>query len=319
MDKARVAVLISGRGSNMAALIYAARAADCPYEVVLVSGEKADAPGLDLAEAEGIATSRLDARSLGASFWQALENALEEAAVEIVALAGFMRIVPAEVVARWAGRMVNIHPSLLPRYPGLRPHAAALANGDAKTGATVHLVTAEVDSGEILGQVAVAILPGDTVETLAERVLIAEHQLYPRALGEFARRPLDAGWIEAEIDRLAAALPEVSRKSSHGSPGWAVGGTKSAKLFAILADRHHGEDAIGLLVRASGPDEMSGLIEAQPEVYYWPKYYGAAGWLGVKLNRRDVDWASVAEWLERSWRASAPPRLSRLRELAGDL
>ncbi len=150
---------------------------------------------------------------------------------------------------------------------------------------------------------------------MADRVLIAEHQLYPRILSHYAARPFDAGWIEAQVDALAQQLPEVGRKTSHGSPGWSVGGEKG-KLFAIIADHHHGEEAIGLLVKASGPDEMTGLIEAQPDIYYWPKYYGASGWLGVKLNRRDVDWDQVREWLERSWRACAPPRLTKLMRAA---
>ena len=316
MDKARVAVLISGRGSNMAALVYAARADDCPFEVALVTGDKPDAPGLALAEAEGAAVLRLDAKRLGATYWKELQKELDDARIDYLALAGFMRIIPAEFVARWEGRMVNIHPSLLPRHRGLKPHEAVLAAGEAVTGATVHLVTPEVDCGESLGQVEVAVLPGDTPETLAERVLIAEHQLYPRVLGRFVARPFDSAWIENEVDSLAASLPEVLRKASHGSPGWAVGSAKSAKLFAILADRHHGEDAVGLLVRASGADEMSGLIEAQPDIYYWPKYYGAGGWLGLKLNRRDVDWQQVRDWLERSWRAAAPPRLTKLMRAA---
>ena len=96
-----------------------------------------------------------------------------------------------------------------------------------------------------------------------------------------------------------------------------VGGEKG-KLFAIISSHHHGEDAVGLLVKASGADEMTGLIEAQPDIYYWPKYYGAGGWLGVKLNRRDVDWDQVGEWLERSWRACAPPRLTRLMRAADE-
>ena len=318
MDKARVAILVSGRGSNMAALIYAARAADCPYEVALVSGDKPAAPALALAAAEGIRVESLDSAALGRAFWTALEEALKQAAIDLVALAGFMKIIPADFVERWAGRIVNIHPSLLPRYPGLHSQQAALDHGDKVAGATVHLVTPEVDRGDILGQVEVAIMPGDTAEALESRLLIAEHQLYPRVLADDASRPFDAGWIECEVDALASGFAEVGRKTSHGSPGWSVGGDKNGKLFAILADRHHGEDAVGLLVRASGPDEMSGLIEAQPDVYYWPKYYGASGWLGLKLNRRDVDWDQVRDWLERSWRASAPPRLTKLMTIADE-
>jgi phosphoribosylglycinamide formyltransferase-1 len=316
-DPARAAILVSGRGSNMAALIYAARADGCAYDVALVTGDRPDAPGLALAEAEGVPVVRLDAKTSGSGYWEDLQRALEQAEINLIALAGFMRIIPADFLVRWDGRILNIHPSLLPRHKGLGTHQACLAAGDRTTGATVHLVSPELDSGEILGQVEVAIMPGDDASSLADRVLIAEHQLYPRILAEYAARPFDAGWIEARVDALARQLPEVGRKTSHGSPGWSVGGEKG-KLFAIIADHHHGEEAVGLLVKASGPDEMTGLIEAQPDIYYWPKYYGANGWLGVKLNRRDVDWDQVAEWLERSWRACAPPRLTKLMRAADE-
>jgi phosphoribosylglycinamide formyltransferase-1 len=315
-DKARVAILISGTGSNMAALIYAARADSCPYEVVLVTGDRPDAPGLALAEAEGIPVCGLTYDK--ATFFGALDHTLRDAQADYVALAGFMRILPANFVEAWSGKLLNIHPSLLPKYRGLHTHARALEAGDAHGGCSVHLVTPEVDAGEVLGQVAVAILPRDTPEILAERVKIAEHQLYPRVLGDYVARPFDAAWIEAQVDQLASRLPEVTRKTSHGSPGWQVGGEKSGKLFAIIADHHHGEDAVGLLVKASGADEMTGLIEAQPELYYWPKYYGASGWLALKLNRRDVDWDQVADWLERSWRACAPTRLTKLMRAADE-
>jgi phosphoribosylglycinamide formyltransferase-1 len=316
-ERSRVAVLVSGRGSNMAALIYAARAADCPYDVALVTGDNPEASGLSLAEAEGIRVIRLPAPggTCKRQFFDGLQKALEENRIDLIALAGFMRILPNDFVDAWNGRMLNIHPSLLPRHKGLKTHAACLAAGEATSGATVHVVTSELDSGEILGQVEVAVLPGDNEASLAERVLIAEHQLYPRILAEYASRPFNADWIEKQVDRLARLLPEVGRKTSHGSPGWSVGGEKG-KLFAIIANQHHGENAIGLLVKASGPDEMTGLIETQPEKYYWPKYYGASGWLGLKLNRRDVDWAEVSDWLERSWRACAPPRLTKLMRVA---
>ena len=316
MDRAKVAILVSGRGSNMAALLYAARAPGCPYEVALVTGDKPDAPGLSVAEAEQVPVVRLDSRSLGPTYWGSLQSALEKAGTDFIALAGFMKILPADFVARWPGKIVNIHPSLLPRYKGLHTHQIAIDNGDRKTGATVHVVTPEVDSGEILGQVEVAIMPGDNAGSLEARVLIAEHQLYPKILAEYVSRPFDPSWIEAKVDTLASLYAEVGRKTSHGSPGWSVGSEKSGKLFAIIADHHHGENAVGLLVKASGPDEMAGLIEAQPDVYYWPKYYGASGWLGLKLNRRDVDWDHVGEWLERSWRVCAPKRLTRMMDIA---
>ena len=309
-ERSRVAILISGRGSNMAALIYASRADDCSYEVVLVTGDNPDAPGLDLAEAEGVPVFRIPAalKQDKSQYFAALQKVLEGHDVDLIALAGFMRILPREFVERWCGRILNIHPSLLPRHKGLGTHEAALAAGDDSTGASVHLVTNELDSGEVLGQVRVAIVPGDTPATLAERVLIAEHQLYPRMLSQYVARPFSSEWIEGQVDALARELPEVGRKTSHGSPGWSVGGDKG-KLFAIIADHHHGEEAVGLLVKSSGADEMSGLIEAQPDVYYWPKYYGASGWLGIKLNRRDVDWEQVSEWLQRSWELAAPRRL----------
>jgi phosphoribosylglycinamide formyltransferase-1 len=317
-DRSRVAVLISGRGSNMAALIYASRAADCRYEIVLVTGDRPDAPGLTLAEAEGIPVARIPAPAKDKElFFAALQQTLEEARVDLIALAGFMRIIPAHFVTKWAGRIVNIHPSLLPKHKGLKTHAACIAAGERVSGATVHLVSEELDSGEILGQVEVAVLPNDDDNALADRVLIAEHQLYPRILAEYASRPFDAAWIERQVDALARTLPEVGRKTSHGSPGWSAGGEKG-KLFAIIADQHHGEEAIGLLIKASGPDEMTGLIETQPDKYYWPKYYGASGWLGLKMNRRDVDWGEVEDWLERSWRARAPHRLTKLMRVAED-
>lgn len=316
-DRARVAVLLSGRGSNMAALLYAAKADDCPYEIALVMGDKPDAPGLKIAEAEGVPIVRLATPGAAqkAEFFDKLNHQLEAAGIDYIALAGFMRIIPADFIARWADRIVNIHPSLLPKYKGLDTHRQAIEAGDRFGGCSVHVVTPKVDDGPLLAQTQVIILPDDTPESLAERVLIAEHQLYPRALADYVRRPMDAGWIEQQVDSLAQQLPEVGRKTSHGSPGWSVGGEKG-KLFAIIADHHHGEEAVGLLVKASGPDEMSGLIEAQPHIYYWPKYYGASGWLGVKLNRRDVDWDEVRDWLERSWRACAPPRLTKLMRAA---
>jgi phosphoribosylglycinamide formyltransferase 1 len=314
MAKARIAVLISGRGSNMAALIYAAKAPDCPFEIALVISNTPDAAGSALAAAEGIATAALPSGMK--AFVAAATEALAEHGIHYVALAGFMRILPPDFVAAWAGRMLNIHPSLLPKYKGLDTHARAIEGGDKFGGCSVHIVTEALDDGDVLAQTQVAILPGDTADTLAARVLIAEHQLYARTLAAYVSRPFDAGWIERQVDRLASALPEVSRKTSHGSPGWAVGSGANPKLFAIIADQHHGADAIGLLVKASGPDEMTGLIEAAPHAYYWPKYYGASGWIGLIMNRADVDWDEVGEWLERSWRACAPPKLTKLMRVA---
>ncbi|HEU4958019.1 MAG TPA: phosphoribosylglycinamide formyltransferase, partial [Sphingomicrobium sp.] len=187
-ERSRIAILISGRGSNMAALIFAARADSCSYEVALVTGDKPGAHGLEIARAEGVPVKALDAKALGSAYWKELQEALEEAGVDLVALAGFMRIIPDDLLARWDGRIVNIHPSLLPKHKGLKTHEACLAANEKITGATVHLVTPELDSGDVLGQVEVAVLPGDTPATLAARVLIAEHQLYPHVISQYLGR-----------------------------------------------------------------------------------------------------------------------------------
>lgn len=311
-ERSRVAVLISGRGSNMAALIYAARTDGCHYEVSLVSGDKPDAHGLEIARAEGIAVEALDAKALGSAYWGTLQRTLESAEIDLVALAGFMRIIPDDFLARWEGRIVNIHPSLLPKHKGLKTHEACLSAGDEVSGATVHLVTPELDSGDLLGQLEVAVLPDDTPETLAERVLIAEHQLYPHVVSQFLGRTRDFDWITAKVGELALALPETGFQTSHGSPGWKVGSKSSSKFFAIMWNRHHGEEAVGVLVKCSGQDEMAQLIEAEPNLYFRPAYYGPSDWIGIKLDRPKVDWDHVANWLQRSWLAMAPPRLTKL-------
>jgi len=226
-----------------------------------------------------------------------------------VALAGFMRILPDEFVARWDGRIVNIHPSLLPKHKGLGTHQACLAAGDTVTGATVHLVTPDLDSGEILGQVQVAILAGDTPESLAERVLVAEHQLYPHVLAQYLGRARDFDWITAKVGALALALPETHAQTSHGSPGWKVGSKSSSKFFAIMWNRHHGAESIGVLVKCSGQDEMAELIEAEPDIYFHPAYYGPSDWVGIALDRPRVDWDHVADRLWQSWELVAPRRL----------
>ena len=311
-ERARVAILISGRGSNMAALIYAARADDCPYEVVLVTGDRPDAPGLALADAEGVAILRLDAKKDSASYWQEMQKSLDDASIDTVALAGFMRIIPPDFVARWAGRMINIHPSLLPAHPGLKAHDAVLAASETVTGASVHLVSEQVDSGAILGQVAVAVMPTDDAESLATRVLIAEHQLYPRILAQFVTRERDPDWIVNKVGGLSLALPETRFKTSHGSPGWKVGSPSSDKFFAIMWMRHHGEESVAVLVKCGGQDEMAALIEADPALYFRPQYYGPSDWIGLRLDRPGVDWDHVGEWLQRSWAICAPPRLTKL-------
>jgi phosphoribosylglycinamide formyltransferase-1 len=308
-ERSRVAVLISGRGSNMAALIYASRADDCPYEVALVTGDNPEAPGLDVAEAERVPVVRI-AKSADdkAKYFNNLHAILEKKYVDLIALAGFMRIIPNDFLTRWEDRIVNIHPSLLPKHKGLKTHEACLAAGEAITGATVHLVTPDLDSGEILGQVQVAVLPTDTPETLADRVLIAEHQLYPQVLARYLNRARDFSWLTEKVGELALDLPGTFPQTSHGSPGWKVGTQSNSKFFGIMWNRHHGEESVGLLVKCSGQEEMAELIDAQPDVYFRPAYYGPSDWIGITLDRPRVDWGHVADRLAQSWELVAPRR-----------
>ncbi len=319
MTKARAAVFISGKGTNMAALLYASRLPDCPYEIVLVASNDPAADGLQIAEAEGVATFALTHKGMArAEHDAALEHEAKAAKAEYIVLAGYMRILSEGFVRRWTGRMLNIHPSLLPKYPGLDTFGKAIAAGDSHAGATVHLVTEELDSGEALGQIEVAIRPGDTPDSLAERVRIAEHQLYPRVLADYVSRGNDPVHLLARVRELALALPQTHERESHGSPGFRVGSEKTGKFFAYFADRHHGTPQISLLVKCSSMDELEGLVEAQPEAYHKPAYYGASGWIGVILNRPDVDWDSIADWLAHSWRQVAPKSASRLMDIADE-
>jgi phosphoribosylglycinamide formyltransferase-1 len=185
MTRKRVAILISGRGSNMVALIAAAKAPDYPAEIALVISNRPDAAGLARARAEKIPTAVVDHTRYGKdrdAFERALEAELEAHRIELVCLAGFMRLLSPWLVERWRGRMLNIHPALLPAFKGLDTHRRALAAGAKTHGATVHLVVPDVDSGPIVLQEAVPIVAGDTEETLAARVLAVEHRLYPQAL-----------------------------------------------------------------------------------------------------------------------------------------
>lgn len=189
MSKARVGVLISGRGSNMEALIAASRASDCPYEIVLVASNNPEAAGLATAAGAGIATFAHPHKGMKrAVFDQLIDGALREAGVEYVALAGYMRILSEEFIAGWEDRILNIHPSLLPKYKGLDTHGRAIEAGDAAGGCSVHIVTPTLDDGPVLAQTEVPILAGDTPDSLADRVLIAEHRLYPATLATYIRR-----------------------------------------------------------------------------------------------------------------------------------
>lgn len=181
----RVAILISGRGSNMTALIEASRDKSFPAEIAVVISNKADAAGVARARDAGIAVEIIESKPFGkdrAGFEAALQSALESRSIDIVCLAGFMRLFTADFVLRWQGRMLNIHPSLLPSFPGLEPHAQAIKAGVKISGATVHFVTPDTDAGPIVMQGAVAVADDDTPETLSQRILTVEHKIYPAAL-----------------------------------------------------------------------------------------------------------------------------------------
>ncbi|MCP1469944.1 formyltetrahydrofolate-dependent phosphoribosylglycinamide formyltransferase [Sphingobium sp. OAS761] len=314
MARAKVGVLISGRGSNMAALLYAAKAERCPYEIVLVAADNPDAPGLKLAEAEGIATIGFPRPKATekAQFFDALDLALRRAGASFVALAGFMRILPAPFVAGWEGRMLNIHPSLLPLYKGLDTHRRAIEAGDSHGGCSVHVVTAALDDGPVLARTPVAIQPGDTPDSLAARVLIAEHQLYSRALADYVTREREPDWLLNRVRELALALPQADEILSHGMPCF---GIVKGKKFGYFTRGHHGDGIIALLVKTTAPDEQATLIEADPDRYYRPAYFGD-GWVGIRLDLGDTDWDHIADRLRASWRQVAPRKLLGLMDIA---
>jgi phosphoribosylglycinamide formyltransferase 1 len=189
MARKRVAVLISGRGSNMVSLIEAAKAKDYPAEIALVISNRPDAAGLAHARAAGIATEVVDHTRFGKdreAFERALQAVLEQNRIEVICLAGFMRLLTPWFVERWPGRMLNIHPALLPEFKGLHTHERAIEAGAKTHGATVHFVVPEMDSGPIIARAEVAVLATDTPETLAARVLAVEHRIYPEALRQVA-------------------------------------------------------------------------------------------------------------------------------------
>ncbi|HET7885748.1 MAG TPA: phosphoribosylglycinamide formyltransferase [Bradyrhizobium sp.] len=210
-NKPRVAILISGRGSNMAALIEAAKADGFPAEIAVVISNRADAGGLALAQAQAVPTVTIESKPFGkdrAAFEAKLQSALEDHRIELICLGGFMRLFTAEFVQRWYGRMLNIHPSLLPSFPGLDPHAQAIAAGVKVSGATVHFVTPETDAGPIVMQGVVTVCDDDTPEVLSARILEIEHQIYPEALRLLASGKLR---LDGEICRL------VGKASARGA------------------------------------------------------------------------------------------------------
>ena len=209
--KRRVAILISGRGSNMAALIQAAKAADFPAEIVAVISNRPDAGGLATARENGVAAVSIESKPFGkdrAAFETALQSALDQHKVELICLGGFMRLFTAGFVQRWYGRMLNIHPSLLPSFPGLEPQAQALRAGVKLSGATVHFVIPETDAGPIVMQGAVSVADDDTPESLAARILKIEHRIYPEAL-----KLLASGRIRLEGDVCKTTASPVGDNS----------------------------------------------------------------------------------------------------------
>ena len=270
---ARVAVLLSGRGSNMMNLVERAEG----YDVVLVASDKPDAPGLTWARDHGLRTFALSPKGIGKPAYEAaLDQALSAARIQVIALAGYMRLLSPEFVSRWRGRILNVHPSLLPLYKGLDTHARAIAAGDAEAGCSVHLVTEELDAGAVLGHTRVPILAGDTAETLAARVLVEEHRLYPRILSEYCR-PMPASAEPSPLDhvrQVALQLPEAEERVDGGESIFLVAG----EPFAAVRD--------GRTLRVRG----------------------TAGWEDVDLAG-DVDWPAVDDRIAHGWELVAPAGL----------
>ena len=311
--KARVAVMLSGNGTTMSSLLFHSRLADCPYEIVLVASNVPEARGLAIAAAEGVAAFAHSHKGLAREAHEAImDKALRDAGAEFIALAGYMRVLTEGFVDKWSGRMLNTHPSLLPKFKGLHTHQRAIEAGETHGGCSVHVVVPELDAGPLLGQIAVRILPDDTPESLEKRVLMAEYQLYPRMLADYVSRERDPDWLASQVRERALALPESDEVNSHGMPSF---GVIKGKKFAYVSMDHHGDGKTALLVKISGPDEQAQLIDMDPERYYRPAYFGD-GWIGIRLDLGDTDWDAIAEWLRRSWQSVAPKRLTALMDAA---
>ena len=313
--KAKVAVLISGAGTNMTALLYAAKLPNCPYEIVLVASNNSDAEGLKIAATEGVPVFAKSHVGLERAAHDAImHEAITQSGATYVVLAGYMRVLSTEFVAKWDGRMLNIHPSLLPKYKGLHTHQRALEAKDPVAGTSVHLVTAELDDGPVLGQIEVAILPGDTAKTLADRVKMAEYQLYPKTLADFVARDTNPEFLIAQVRAIALAQPESNEVQSHGMPCFGIIG---GKKFAYVSIDHLGDGKIALLVKISGVEEQTMLIDSDADCYYRPAYFGD-GWVGIRLDLGDTNWDHINDWVAKSWRAVAPKKLSKLMDVVRD-
>lgn len=304
--KARVAVMLSGNGTTMSSLLFHSRLPDCPYEIVLVASNDPAARGLAIAKAEGIPTFAHSHRGMEREAHEAImDAALRESGAEFIALAGYMRVLTEGFVEGWAGRMLNTHPSLLPKFKGLHTHLRAIEAGETHGGCSVHVVVPELDAGPLLGQIAVHILPDDTPDTLERRVLMAEYQLYPRMLADYVKREFDPEWLAEQVRERALALPETDEVHSHGMPCF---GIIKGKKFAYVSNDHHGDGKVALLVKISGPDEQAQLIDLDAERYFRPAYFGD-GWIAIRLDLDDTDWDAIAERLLSSWSMVAPRRL----------
>jgi phosphoribosylglycinamide formyltransferase-1 len=307
--------MLSGNGTTMSSLLFHSRLADCPYEIVLVASNVPEARGLAIAAAEGVAAFAHSHKGLAREAHEAvMDKALRDAGAEFIALAGYMRVLTEGFVDKWSGRMLNTHPSLLPKFKGLHTHQRAIEAGETHGGCSVHVVVPELDAGPLLGQIAVRILPDDTPESLEKRVLMAEYQLYPRMLADYVSRERDPDWLASQVRNRALALPESDEVNSHGMPSF---GVIKGKKFAYVSMDHHGDGKTALLVKISGPDEQAQLIDMDPERYYRPAYFGD-GWIGIRLDLGDTDWDSIAGWLQRSWRSVAPKRLTALMDAADE-
>jgi len=308
-------ILLSGRGSNFEAIarnIAAEKIRDA--RIAIVVSNRGDAPGIETAKELGLPTLVIPSKGKQREEHdQEVVAALELHKVDFVCLAGYMRLLSPEFVGRWEGRMLNIHPSLLPKYKGLDTHQRAIEAGDRVAGCSVHIVTAELDDGPVLGQTEVAVLPDDSADTLAARILIAEHQLYPRVLAEFVTAETRPSGLLARLRSLALQLPESYEKASHGTQAF---GVEAGKMFAYFQHNHHGDGITAALVRTSGEEEQAMLIESDPDLYYRPAYLGPAGWIGIRLDRPPVDWTHIEQWLAKSWRRAAPKRLTKLMDVA---
>ncbi len=304
--------MLSGNGTTMSSLLFHSRLPGCPYEIVLVASNQPEARGLKIAAAEGIATFAHSHKGMDREAHEALiDAALREAGAEYIALCGYMRVLTAGFVDGWAGRMLNTHPSLLPKYKGLHTHERAIEAGDSAR----RLLGAR---GHRRARRRAAARPGGGAHPARRH---ARHAVGARADGRVPALPADARRLRRarEVARVArprkcaSARSRCPRPTEVGSHGMPCFGIEKGKKFAYVSLDHHGDGKTGLLVKISGPDEQAQLIDMDEERYYRPAYFGD-GWVGIRLDLGDTDWDAIGEWLRRSWQPVAPRRLQILGE-----